>query len=77
MSESTPTPMSFAEYKEATAKDCEAMAKYITDLAAQVRDGDLKAFETFWIEGGTEEGDAKVLELRERLILRYLYRREP
>lgn len=69
--------MSFADHKEATAKDCEAIAKIITDLAAQVREGDLGAFEAFWIEGGTEEGDAKIMALRENLTLRYLYRREP
>lgn len=62
----------FDESKEKAAKDCEAIAKLITDLAANIRAGDMKAFEAFWIEGGTEEGDAKILALREYIVLRYV-----
>jgi hypothetical protein len=64
--------LTFAERKEQTAKDCEAFAGMVAEVAAAVRQGDLKAFERFFIEGGTEEGDAKVEELRERLVLRYV-----
>jgi hypothetical protein len=68
--------MTFEQHKELTASDCEVIAAEITALAANVRRGDLKAFERFWIEGGTEEGDAKVNQLRELAILRYAYREE-
>ncbi len=66
----------FAQRKEAAAADCEAVAKMLTDVAAEVRAGDIEAFERFWLDGGTEEGDAKVLEVRERLLLRYLFKHE-
>lgn len=68
--------VTFSEHKEQTANDCEQVAKMLTDLAKQVREGNLKAFEGWWIEGGTEEGDAKIQELRERIVLRYLHREE-
>ena len=68
--------MTFQEHKETTATDCEEIVKALTTLAAQVREGDMSAFEKFWIEGGTEEGDAKINSLRELLILRYAYRSE-
>ena len=50
------------------------MAKVLTNLAKDVRAGNLRAFEEFWIEGGTEEGDAEIIALRELTILRYFYR---
>lgn len=71
-----PAPITFQDHKEITAADCETIAKLITDLAARVRDGDVKAFERFWIEGGTEEGDAKVCGLRELIVMRYLSRED-
>ncbi len=67
--------VTFAEHKEQTAADCEAVAK-MTDLAHRVREGDTKAFEAWWIEGGTEEGDPKVAAIREMLVLRYVSREE-
>ena len=70
------SPITFAEHKEQTANDCEQVAKMLTDLAVTIREGNLKAFEGFWLENGTAEGDAKVQEIRERLALRYLYREE-
>lgn len=66
----------FAEHREQTAKDCEQIAEILQKLAARVREGDMKAYEHFWLEGGTEEGDAKILAIREMFILRYLYREE-
>lgn len=68
--------LTFQDHKETTAADCEAFAKIVTDLATEIRGGDVKAFERFWMEGGTAEGDAKVCDLRERLVLRYLCREE-
>lgn len=80
MAHITPTPDSsettFAHHREQTAKDCEQIAGIITKLATEVREGNMKAFEEFWWEGGTEEGDAKIQALRETLILRYAHREE-
>lgn len=69
-------PMTFAEHKDQTAGDCDAFAKMVSNLAAQVRKGDTKAFERFFIEGGTEDGDAKLDELHQRLVFRFLFREE-
>ncbi len=66
--------MEFKEHKEQTAHDCEQVAEILTGLAAEIREGNMTAFEAFWLEGGTEEGDAKILDIRERLILRYMVR---
>lgn len=71
-----PSCSTFAEHREQTAKDCEQIAEIMTKLAADVREGNLKAFEAFWWEGGTEEGDAKICALREMLLLRYAFREE-
>lgn len=68
--------MTFKEHKESTASDCEAVAKMLTDLAADIREGNFQAFERWWWEDGTEEGDPKIAEIRERLILRYVFRQE-
>jgi hypothetical protein len=38
--------------------------------------GDLKAFERWWGEGGTEEGDATLFKVREMLLIRYYHREE-
>lgn len=69
-------PLTFAEHKEQTAKDCESIAVMLTELAAKVREGNMAAFEQFWFAGGTEEGDAKIAELLDRLALRYVARQE-
>jgi hypothetical protein len=66
--------ITFAEHKNATAQDCEAIAETLKNLAAAVREGNMTAFEEFWIEGGTEEGDAKIKAMRELIIMRYLHR---
>ena len=68
--------MTFDEHKETTAADCEAVAALLTDLAGEVRNGNMRAFEGFWIEGGTEEGDAKVAFIRETIALRFYHREE-
>ena len=68
--------MNFTEHKEATAADCEAIAKIFADAAENVRSGDMKAFEQLLIEGGTEEGDCKLAALREIAIMRYAHREE-
>ena len=68
--------MDFKTLKEQTAKDCEQLAETLNKLAAEVREGNTDAFLAFFYEGGTEEGDAKILALRESILMRYFYRRE-
>lgn len=68
--------MTFTEHKESTAADCEAVAEILKSLAEEIRAGDLKAFERFWIEGGTEDGDGKIVAIRQQLALRYFVRKE-
>lgn len=68
--------ITFAEHKETTARDCEQVAKMLTELANKVREGDLKSFEQWWVENGTEEGDAKMFAVRENIVLRYVVRGE-
>src|SRR5574337_358315 len=63
--------MTFEAHKDATAEDCEAVAKLLTELAGEARKGNLRAFEEFWVEGGTEEGDAKVAFIREMMAMRF------
>lgn len=70
------TKFTFSEHKERTAADCEFVAKQLTELASTIRAGNMKAFEKFWMEGGTEEGDAEIQSVRERIVLRFLYREE-
>lgn len=69
-------PISFADHKVTTAEDCDVVAKSLMELAAKIREGNLDAFEDFWISGGTEEGDAKIQQIRELIVLRYLHRQE-
>lgn len=71
-----PTCSTFAEHKEQTAKDLEALIEMLTELAAEVREGNMKKWEEFWWSGGTEEGDAQINQLRELLVFRYAYREE-
>ena len=68
--------MTFKEHKEQTAQDCEQIADVLKNIAISIREGDMGAFDKFWIEGGTPEGDAKIAALREMIVLRYLYREE-
>jgi hypothetical protein len=63
--------MSFEAHKEATAKDCDDVAQMLTDLASQVRGGNMEAFERFWTLNR-----GKIQELQVRMILRYEHRRE-
>jgi hypothetical protein len=67
-------PITFAEHKEITAKDCEEVARLLNELASALREGNLGSFEEFWMEGGTEEGDAKIDSIRELIIMRYMQR---
>lgn len=69
-------PLTFLEHKNHTVADLETVAKSILDLAEQVREGNMDAFERMWIENGTEEGDAKIKQINEYLVLRYLFRAE-
>lgn len=66
----------FNAQKERTAEDIESVVAILQKQAADVRAGDMKAFEQWWIEGGTEEGDATVFKVRELLMLRYAHREE-
>lgn len=68
--------ITFQEHKEQTALDCEKIAQYLNELAIQIREGNLMAFNKWWIEGGTEEGDAIIESIREMIVLRYLYRED-
>ncbi len=68
--------ITFAEFKEETAEDCESFNKILSELANKVREGNLEEFEKFWISGGTEEGDAKIFKLRELIVLRYFNKKE-
>lgn len=68
------TTFTFAQHKEKTAEDLEAVAAEFSKCASQVREGNMEAFEKFIIEGGTEEGDAKLDQHREMLIIRYVFR---
>lgn len=64
----------FESLKNRTAADVEQVAALLTNLATEVRAGDIGAFERWWIEGGTEEGDATVFKIRDLLMLRHTYR---
>lgn len=68
--------MTFEEHKKQTADDCRQFAAMVTKLADTVEEGNMKEFEKFFFEGGTEEGDAKIFQLRELVLLRYAYREE-
>ena len=69
-------PVTFQEHKDKTVADIREIVKLLESLASKVQDGDMGAFERFWIEGGTEEGDAKIDAIREMMILRYVCRLE-
>lgn len=68
--------ITFSEFKEHSASDCEFAAKKLTELAAQIREGNTEAFEQFWYTDGTKAGDAKIFALRELMCLRYFRRKE-
>lgn len=68
--------ITFAEHKASTASDLRQFGQMIEELATTCEEGNLATYEEFWISDGTAEGDAKIWELRERLVLRYVYRQE-
>lgn len=68
--------MTFTKHVEQTIDDLNEFIKYIKTISDKVLEGDVRSFERFMIEGGTEEGDAKILQIRELLILRYMSRDE-
>lgn len=70
------TPITFDEQKRRTAEDCDALSEMIKEVGASARQGNVDAFERFFIEGGTHEGDAKINELLDRLCLRYVVRKK-
>lgn len=70
------TKISFVEHKKITCDDLKYLINVLENLIEEVQNGDMEAFERFWIEGGTEEGDARIFAIREQLILRYFYRKE-
>lgn len=72
----TKEKITFEEHKIKTAEDCEALAEIIKEVATKVREGNMDAYEKFFINGGTNEGDAKLNELWDRLNLRYGVRTE-
>ena len=68
--------MTFSEQKAQTVADLRAFQESVDLLIKSVEEGDLRAFEEFWIEGGTEEGDPKIRKLWEMLVLRYARRED-
>ena len=68
--------MDFKEHKESTLEDLKEVQTIMNEVIAEVEQGNMKAFEAFWISGGTEEGDPKIAMLREILVLRYFHRDE-
>jgi hypothetical protein len=59
-----------------TANDMVSVADLIKTAADDVRAGDIDAFRRMFIEGGTEEGDARINYLRELLLCRFAHREE-
>lgn len=68
--------ISFTEHRDSTAADIDAVIEQLQALATQVRDGDVSAFSRWWIEGGTEDGDATISRVRELLVIRFMYREQ-
>jgi len=68
--------MSCLQHKTKTSEDIREVIKILESLYANVQEGDLQAFEQFWIEGGTEEGDSRIESIREYMCIRYIYRYE-
>lgn len=66
--------ITFQEHKEKTVEDLDALCEMIQEVKKSVSEGNMSAFETFFIEGGTPEGDAKISELNQRLVLRFIVR---
>lgn len=68
--------ISFIEHRNQTVDDLKVFIDCAEQIVEKIRQGDVKAFERFIIEGGTEEGDAKIIQMLQLLILRYLSREE-
>ena len=68
--------MTFEKHKDTTADDIDAIVDLLKALSTAVRAGDLKAFEQWWDEGGTDEGDAMLFKVREFLLMRYYHREQ-
>jgi hypothetical protein len=69
--------LTFAEHRETTAKDLEAIAEEFTKLAAVVREGNMKAVEDMFLgDEDKREDDSKIVKLREIFVLRYFHRQE-
>jgi len=58
----------FVEHRDKTVADLESVATMLGALIDEVKQGDVKAFDRFWIQGGTEEGDATIFRVREMLL---------
>ena len=69
-----PERMTFAEHRDRTVQDLESVIEQLQTLKGQVQEGDIQAFERWWYEGGTEEGDATVFKIRQMLLIRYVWR---
>lgn len=65
--------MSFDEHRETIARDIEAVAGILSDMANEAMKGNFAPFEEFWISG-TQGKQAKVVEVREMLALRFAKR---
>jgi hypothetical protein len=65
-------PMTFARLKEETAKDCESVAERLTELAAEVREGNVRAFEDFFFADESQDDSMPVYDrLRMMALMRY------
>lgn len=70
-------PLTFAEHKEITATDLELVAAEFTKAAKEARDGNMGAVEALLLgDEDSREDTAKIVSLRELLVLRYFHRQE-
>lgn len=59
--------ISFIEHRNQTVDDLKVFIDCAEQIVEKIRQGDVKAFERFIIEGGT-----KIIQMLQLLILRYL-----
>lgn len=59
-----------------TAADMVSVADLIKAASAEVKAGDIGAFTRMFVEGGTEECDARINYLHELLLCRFSHREE-
>ncbi len=70
-------PLTFAEHKEITATDLESAAAEFTKVAKEAREGNMRAVENLLLgDEDSREDTAKIVSLRELLVLRYFHRQE-